>query len=123
MPDFSGIRSALLEFAANPTSSAALPAALGLNPVAAPSDLLHDRTQPISGALSTVAEGLYRVGAVDTDMGTAAFYVVLLQNWGVRSSDRDRARRRVAKALVEHAPYGDRRWLIALTGGQDHDVE
>lgn len=123
MPDFSGIKSALLEFAANPTSSAALPAVLGLNPVPAPSDVLHDRTQPISGALSAVAEGLYRVGAVDTDMGSAGLYVVPLHEWGARSADRDRARRRVAKALVEHAPYGDRRWLIALVGGLDHDVE
>lgn len=24
---------------------------------------------------------------------------------------------------MEHAPYGDRRWLIALVGGLDHDVE
>lgn len=123
MPDFSGIRSALLEFAANPTSSAALPAVLGLNPVPAPSDVLHDRTQPISGALSAVAEGLYRVGAVDTDIGSAGLYVAPLREWGARSADRDRARRRVAKALVEHAPYGDRRWLIALVGGLDHDVE
>jgi len=123
MPDFSGIRSALLEFAANPTSSAALPVAIGLNPVAAPSDLLHERTHPISSALSAVAAGLYRVGSMDADIGTAALYVVPLQVWGARSSDRDRARRRVAKALVEHAPYGDRRWLIALTGGEDHDVE
>jgi len=123
MPDFSGIRSALLEFAANPTSSAALPAVLGLSPVSAPSDLLHDRTQPISSALSPVAEGLYRVGALDADLGSAGFYVVPLREWGARSVDRDRARRRVAKTLVEHAPYGDRRWLIALIGGQDHDVE
>jgi adenine-specific DNA-methyltransferase len=123
MPEFSAIRSALLDFAANPTSSAALPVVLGLNPVAAPSDVLHDRTQPISGVLSAVAEGLYRVGAVDTDIGSAGLYVVPLREWGARSADRDRARRRVAKALVEHAPYGDRRWLIALTGGQDHDVE
>ncbi len=113
----------MLEFAASPTSSAALPAVLGLNPVPAPSDVLHDRTQPISAALSAVAEGLYRVGAVDTDMGSAGFYVVPLREWGARSADRDRARRRVAKALVEHAPYSDRRWLIVLVGGLDHDIE
>jgi len=78
MPDFSGIKSALLDFAANPTSSAALPAVLGLNAVPAPSDVLHDLTQPISSALSAVADGLYRVGAVDTDIGSAGLYVVPL---------------------------------------------
>ena len=122
MPDLSGIRTALLEFAED-TKSPALPAALGLKPVAAPSDLLQLPSQPIAKPLSTVASGLFRVGGAETAEGNAGMYVVPLHEWGQRSSDRDRARRRVAKALVEYAPYGDRRWFVALTNGTSHEVE
>ena len=122
MPDLSGIRTALLEFAED-TKSPALPAALGLKPVAAPTDLLQLPSQPIAKPLSTVASGLFRVGSAEAPEGNVGMYVVPLHEWGQRSSDRDRARRRVAKALVEYAPYGDRRWFVALTNGTNHEVE
>ena len=42
----------------------------------------------------------------------AGLWVGVLSEWGYRSSDRDRSRRRITRALVEHVP--DRRSLALL---------
>ena len=55
---------------------------------------------------------LYRVGTRDAATGTAGLWVAVLSEWSHRSSDRDRTRRRISRALVEFTT--DRRNLAML---------
>ena len=55
---------------------------------------------------------LYRVGSCKADPAEAGLWIGVLSDWGYRSSDRDRSRRRITRALVEHVP--DRRSLALL---------
>ena len=77
---------------------------------------------PLSGGLKQFLRGrsdggfgvseLYRVGSRKADPAEAGLWVGVLSDWGYRSSDRDRSRRRITRALVEHVP--DRRSLALL---------
>ena len=55
---------------------------------------------------------LYRVGNVDAVPASVGLWIAVLTNWGHRSSDRDRSRRRLARAMVQQT--SDRRALILL---------
>lgn len=60
---------------------------------------------------------LYRVGARAAVPGSVAIYVAVLDEWGIHSADRDRARRRVARALVELST--DSRVLLLLVPNEE----
>jgi len=96
--------------------------ALGLAPVASPLDFAADTSTEIGTRLADVVTSLHRVGALE-QVGRAALWVATIPKWGDRPSARERARRRIAKALVELAPAGDRNILIALTGEGVDDIE
>ena len=96
---------------------------LGFEPIASPVDLLG----PASGQtplLGFVAErddyfgvqSLFRVGSYQAGPVSVGLYVAELHEWGRRSSARDRARRRVARATVMHTD--DARALIVLAPQQ-----
>ena len=55
---------------------------------------------------------LYRVGERNVRPGTVGLWIAVLSEWGNRSADRDRARRRVARAMVQQT--GDRRALVLM---------
>ena len=92
---------------------------LGFEPIPNPEDRL---TGPLSGGLKQFLRGpndggfgvseLYRVGSRKADPAEAGLWVGVLSDWGYRSADRDRSRRRITRALVEHVP--DRRSLALL---------
>ena len=77
---------------------------------------------PLAGGLKRFLRGptdggfgvseLYRVGNRKADPAEAGLWIGVLTEWGYRSSDRDRSRRRISRALVEHVP--DRRTLALL---------
>ena len=110
----------LQEFGGDPQRAGHLAAFLGFEPLANPQDQLAGA---LSGGLKQFLRGrgdqdfgvgqLYRVGRRQAAPAEVGLWVCVLSNWGYRSSDRDRARRRVARALVELVP--DRRSLVLLT--------
>ena len=59
---------------------------------------------------------LYQIGGATTAPASVGLYVAVLSNdgWGRRSADRDRSRRRVARALIERSPGGDARSLFIM---------
>ena len=108
----------LNEFGGDPQRAEGLAAFLGFEPISNPEDQLAG---PLSGGLRQffarrddrfgVSE-LYRVGSRAASPATAGLYIGVLTEWGHRSSDRDRPRRRIARALVEYVQ--DRRSLALL---------
>lgn len=110
----------LQEFGGDPQAADRLAEFLGFEPIRNPEDRLAG---PLSGGLKFFLRGrtgqgfgveeLYRVGSRRAPPAEAGLWVCVLSEWGYRSSDRDRARRRIARALVEHVP--DRRSLALLT--------
>lgn len=109
----------LADFGGNPQRAAGVASYLGFEPIPDPEDRLSGA---LSGGLKQFIQGrsddgfgvreLYRVGRTDADPAEAGLWIGVLSDWGQRSSDRDRSRRRVARALVEHVP--DRRALAFL---------
>ena len=113
------IASILSDFGGDPQRAESLAAFLGFDPVPSPEDRLAGA---LSGGLKQFLRGrgdggfgvseLYRVGGRKADPAEAGLWIGVLSNWGYRSSDRDRSRRRISRALVEHV--ADRRSLAFL---------
>ena len=92
---------------------------LGFEPISNPEDRLAGA---LSGGLKQFLRGrgdggfgvseLYRVGGRKADPAEAGLWIGVLSDWGFRSSDRDRSRRRITRALVEQV--ADRRSLALL---------
>lgn len=109
----------LADFGGDPQRAEGLAGFLGFEPISNPEDRLAGA---LSGELKQFLRGrggggfgvkeLYRVGSCKAAPAEAGLWVGVLSDWGYRSSDRDRARRRVTRALVEHVP--DRRSLALL---------
>ena len=109
----------LSDFGGDPQRAEGLATFLGFEPVSNPEDRLAG---PLSGGLKQFLRGrgdggfgvseLYRVGNCRADPAEAGLWIGVLSDWGYRSSDRDRSRRRITRALVEHVP--DRRSLALL---------
>ena len=109
----------LSDFGGDPQRAEGLAEFLGFEPISNPEDRLAG---PLSGGLKQFLRGrgdggfgiseLYRVGSCKADPAEAGLWIGLLSDWGYRSSDRDRSRRRITRALVEHVP--DRRSLALL---------
>ncbi len=103
MPTLSEVADAITQFGGDPQKAAALASVLGFQPYHTPADLLGGRTTPLIQFLDARfgVRQLFRVGGINVDSGSVGLYVAVLDSWGARSSDRDRPRRRVARALVE----------------------
>ena len=109
----------LRDFGGNPQRAEDLAAFLGFEPIPSPEDRLAGA---LSGGLKQFLRGrgdggygvseLYRVGSRKADPAEAGLWVGVLSDWGYRSADRDRSRRRITRALVEHVV--DRRALALL---------
>ena len=109
----------LSDFGGDPQRAEGLAEFLGFQPVSNPEDRLAG---PLSGGLKQFLRGrddggfgvseLYRVGSCKADPAEAGLWIGVLSDWSYRSSDRDRSRRRITRALVEHVP--DRRSLALL---------
>ncbi len=121
----------LRDFGGDPQRAESLAAFLGFDPVPSPEDRLAGA---LSGGLKQFLRGrgdggfgvseLYRVGGRKADPAEAGLWIGVLSDWGYRSSDRDRSRRRITRALVEHVP--DRRALALLvppTTDPRHEAE
>lgn len=115
---------ALREFAGNPQQAQGIAEFLGFESIANPADQLAG---PPGSALAAFFSShpdrfgvneLYRTGRQDARPASAGLWVAVLSHWGNRSSDRDRARRRISRALVEHGP--DRRNLAILAPPADN---
>ena len=114
--DVAGI---LQHFDGDPQRAEGLAAFLGFEPIPNPEDRLAGA---LSGGLKQFLRGrvdggfgvseLYRVGSRKAAPAEAGLWVGVLSEWGYRSSDRDRSRRRITRAMVEHVP--DRRSLALL---------
>ena len=113
------VTSVLSDFGGDPQRAEGLAAFLGFEPISNPEDRLAGA---LSGGLKQFLRGrgdggfgvseLYRVGSRKADPAEAGLWIGVLSDWGDRSSDRDRSRRRITRALVEHVP--DRRSLALL---------
>lgn len=103
MPTLSEVADAITQFGGDPQRAATLASVLGFQPSHTPADLLGGRTTPLRQFLDARfgVRQLYRVGGLNVDSSSAGLYIAVLDNWGARSSDRDRPRRRVARALIE----------------------
>ena len=109
----------LQDFGGDPQRAGDLAAFLGFEPIPNPEDRLAG---PLSGGLRQFLRGpgdrgfgvseLYRVGSRKADPAEAGLWLGVLSEWGYRSSDRDRSRRRITRALVDHV--ADRRSLALL---------
>ena len=109
----------LRDFGGDPQRAEGLAAFLGFEPIPNPEDRLAG---VLSGGLKQFLRGrgdggfgvseLYRVGGCKAAPAEAGLWIGVLSDWGYRLSDRDRARRRITRALVEHVP--DRRSLALL---------
>ena len=109
----------LRDFGGDPHRAEDLAAFLGFEPIPNPEDRLAGA---LSGGLKQFLRGrgdggfgvseLYRVGGCKAAPAEAGLWIGVLSDWGYRSSDRDRSRRRITRALVEHVP--DRRSLALL---------
>ena len=115
----SNVAAILSDFGGDPQRAEGLAEFLGFEPISNPEDRLAGA---LSGGLKQFLRGrgdggfgvseLYRVGSRKADPAEAGLWIGVLSDWGYRSSDRDRSRRRITRALVEHVP--DRRSLALL---------
>ena len=115
----SNVAAILSDFGGDPQRAEGLADFLGFEPISYPEDRLAGA---LSGGLKQFLRGrgdggfgvseLYRVGSRKADPAEAGLWVGVLSDWGYRSADRDRSRRRITRALVEHVP--DRRSLALL---------
>ena len=109
----------LSEFGGDPQKAEGLAAFLGFEPISNPVDELGGA---LSGTLKQFIRGsddrgfgvseLYRVGHRKAAPAEAGLWIAVLTEWGFRSSDRERSRRRMARALVERV--SDSRRSLAL---------
>ena len=107
------IATILSDFGGDPQRAARLAEFLGFDPIRNPVDQLAG---PLSGSLKKFVRGaddrgfgvgeLYRVGSLDAAPTNVGLWVGVLDEWGHRSTDRDRPRRRITRALVEHINDG-----------------
>src|SRR5918996_1153595 len=102
-----GLEQALKAFGGDHQKAAPLASFLGFQPVNSPEDQLAG---PLLGSLKRFfaqrtdrfgVKELYRVGSCNASPGTVGLWVAVLTEWGNRSIDRDRPRRRIARALIE----------------------
>ena len=108
----------LRAFQGDPQQAQGVARFLGFEPIPNPQDQLAG---PVTAALAQffrsredqfgVSE-LYRVGTRDAFPGRAGLWIAVLSEWSNRSSDRDRTRRRISRALAELVP--ERRNLAML---------
>jgi len=120
MPPPPDVATPLREFGGDPERAGAFVAMLGFEPVASPIDLLASATGATALRDYFRARGddffgvysLFRVGDYRAGAQSVGLYVAELQQWGHRTSARDRARRRVARAVVDYTD--DARALIVL---------
>ncbi len=108
----------LKQFVGDPQRATPIASFLGFKPIASPEDQLAG---PLRGGLRWFfaqrsdnfgVHELYRVGSYDAKPGSVGIYVAVLTEWGLRSTDRDRPRRRIARSLVEQVP--DARSMVIL---------
>jgi hypothetical protein len=110
------LRNALRLLGPKPDSAEPLAEALGLRPIRHAANLVAQKGVPteLAKQLSDYVDGFYRVGEADLGEGTTVgMYLAPLNEWLPRSSDRERHRRKIAKALVEHQQQ-DARWIAIL---------
>ena len=125
------VEAILSDFGGDPQRAGVLAEFLGFEPISNPEDRLAGA---LSGGLKQFLRGrgdggygvseLYRVGSRRADPAETGLWVGVLSDWGYRSSDRDRSRRRITRALVDHVP--DRRSLALLVPpptDQRHEAE
>ena len=120
------IEDILADFRGDPQKAESLAEFLGFEPIRNPENQLGG---PLAGSLKRFLRGptdggfgvseLYRVGSRKADPAEAGLWIGVLTDWGFRSSDRDRPRRRISRALVEHVP--DRRALALLVPPSNDD--
>ena len=113
------VKEILTEFGGDPQKADGLAKFLGFDPIPNPEDQLAGA---LSGGLKQFIRGrtdrgfgvseFYRVGRCKADPAEAGLWIGVLDDWGFRSTDRDRSRRRITRALVDHVP--DRRSLALL---------
>ena len=121
---------ALQEFGGNPQQAQGIADFLGFKSINNPVDQLAG---PPASALAAFfgshqdrfgVKELYQAGRQETVPAAAGLWVAVLSDWGRRSGDRDRARRRISRALVEQVP--ERRNLAILTppdGDRSREIE
>lgn len=110
------LRDALRSLGPEPDSSSALVQNLGLRPLPHSNNLVAPKgvPTPLAEQLSEYVHALHRVAEAELAGGTTAgMYLAYLTEWQVRSTDRERYRRKIAKALIEHQQQ-DRRWIVVL---------
>ena len=124
------VTTALQEFAGNPQQAGGIAEFLGFNAITNPVDQLAD---PAAAALAAFfgsqpdyfgVKELYRAGRQEAAPAAVGLWIAVMADWGRRSGDRDRARRRISRALVEHVP--ERRNLAILTppaGDRSREIE
>ncbi len=119
MPPQPDAAPALAAFGGNPRRAQAFAALLGFQPAAAPVDLLgpSSGSTPLREFVAARDDAfgvasLFRVGGYRAGSVPVGIYAAELHAWGQHSSARDRARRRAARAVVQHAP--DARALLVL---------
>ena len=100
----------LQNFRGDPQEASALAEFLGFEPLPNPQDQLAG---PLTAGLRQFfrqrddkfrVHQLFRVGRQKAQPADVGLFVGVLSDWGSRSSDRDRPRRRIARALVEQVP-------------------
>ena len=117
------ITSILKNFSGNPLEAGPLAQFLGFDPVSSPQDLLSG--SPSSGVRQFFNQDpsrfgvhqFFRVGRREAEPSEVGLFIGVLKDWGYRSSDRDRPRRRISRALVEHVR--ERRSLALLVPPDD----
>ena len=108
----------LRDFNGDPQKAQSLAEFLGFNAIPSPVDQLSGPAGDELKRFLTLQPDqfgireLYKVGTQTTRPASTGLWVAVLSNWGRRSSERDRARRRIARALTEHAQ--ERRNLALL---------
>ena len=113
-----GIAQLLREFGGDPQQAQGIAEFMGFDPIPSPEDQLAG---PLTAGLKQFFRSrddqfgvneLYRIGTRATRPASVGLWIGVLSEWGHRSSDRDRARRRIARAMVEQVP--ERRNLAIL---------
>ncbi|MEW6033602.1 MAG: TaqI-like C-terminal specificity domain-containing protein [Chloroflexota bacterium] len=127
MPDLSLVAQRLKYFCGDPQKAGPLASVLGFQPTPSPVDLLAGHVTPLSAFFNFRTDrfgvlGLYRVGGLTADPGCVGLYVTIISNWGIRPHERDRARRRIARALIEHS-QDDRSLFIMVPDGIRREAE
>lgn len=97
--------------------------ALGFSVVTSSLDFMQAGDTAIYGRLSGVCQKLHRIGSYEVGAARAGLWLAEISDWGRRPADRERARRRTAKALVELSPARDRNVLMILTTPAVDDIE